>query len=67
MFPTQVEAAEQHDLWTVDYYKDKKYKPLLNYPEKMPKYLKILKSMKKSRKITKRPLVYDLNTFSLVS
>ena len=67
MFATQVEAAEQHDLWTIDYYKDKKYNPLLNYPEKMPKYLKILKSMKKSRNLKTRPLVYDLNTFTLIS
>ncbi len=66
MFPTQVEAGEQHDLWTVDYYKDKKYKPLLNYPEKMQKYEKILKGIKKVRKLKKRPLVYEFNRFSLV-
>ena len=47
MFSTQVEAAEQHDLWTLEYYSSKKYKPLLNYPEKMVKYKTILRNMKK--------------------
>jgi len=67
MFPTQVEAAEQHDLWTIEYYRGKKFKPLLNYPQKMPKYEKILKGMKKIKRLKRRPLVYDFNTFSLIS
>tara|TARA_R100000008_G_C3562341_1_gene156986 strand:+ start:133 stop:885 length:753 start_codon:yes stop_codon:yes gene_type:complete len=67
MFSTQVEAAEQHDLWTIEYYRDKKFKPLLNYPEKMPKYEKILKGMKKIKRLKIRPLIYDFNTFTLIS
>lgn len=67
MFPTQVEAAEQHDIWTIEYYQEKKYKPLLNYPEKMPKYQKILKGMKKTRRLKRRPLIYDFSTFTLIT
>ena len=68
MFSTQVEAAEQHDLWTVDYYSTKKFKPRLNYPEKMPKYKRILNGMKKIKRLKrKKPFTYELNTFSLIS
>ena len=67
MFPTQVEAAEQHDLWTLEYYRSKNFKPLLNYPEKMPKYRRILQGMKKIKRLKRRPLVYDFNTFTLIS
>jgi hypothetical protein len=68
MFSTQVEAAEQHDLWTLEYYSSKKYKPLLNYPEKMVKYKTILRNMKKiKRRRAKKVFNYELGTFTLIS
>jgi hypothetical protein len=65
MFETQREAAEQHDLWTMEFYKVQKFSPLLNYPENLDKYNEILKNMKKSRKV--KSFTYNFNNYSLIN
>ena len=65
MFESQEDAAEQHDLWTIEYYRVQKFNPLLNYPEKMDKYNEILKNIKRSIKV--KSFTYDFNNYSLIN